>query len=98
MINTAIDYLLVSEEHESYVKNMTIDIDKETTPFRDDSLPGRKVYTDHNMITMNMDLHIKKVKSCAKTSRKLIDKFKKETENSNMKEIWENDKHNWRGH
>ena len=47
-----IDYILVSEAHESLVKNMMIDERKEMTPFRDDSAPSNPVYTDHNMITI----------------------------------------------
>lgn len=59
-MKSVIDYILVSEEHEGYIERMIIDEEKESTPYRDDSTPGNMVFTDHNMITLELNLQVKR--------------------------------------
>ena len=69
-IKTVIDYIMISEEHEAYVTSMKIDEDKQNTPFRDDSVAGKPIYTDHNMITMDLNLVVRRSREGEKISRK----------------------------
>ena len=92
---SAIDYLIITEEHEKLVKNMVIDEEKNITPFRDDSLPGKPIYTDHNMITLNMNLQIIGSENDArKISRKKMEKFKEATESTQLTELVKKDESN----
>ena len=96
----------ITEEHEALVKSMNIDEEKDITPFRDDSLPGKPIHTDHNMITLNINLQLQARNQEIKINRKNIAKFKVKTDkteltelvktnqNSNLKELytkWNND-------
>ena len=87
---SVIDYILISEEHEHLVKSMIIDEEKEITPFRDDSPFGRLVYTDHRMLTLNMNMAIKENEEEMKINRKKMDKFKNATDNSHLTELVQN--------
>ena len=89
---SVIDYILVSEAHENLVKNMKIDEEKAMTPFRDDSTPGKPIYTDHNMITVNMNFQIEKRTERMKIDRKKMWKFAEATENSKLTEMLGNKK------
>ena len=64
--------MLITEEHEALVKSMDIDEQKTITPYRDDSLPGRPVHTDHNMITLSLNLQIQARGEEIKINRKKI--------------------------
>ena len=54
---------------------------------RDDSLPGRPVHTDHNMITLNLNLQIRARGEEIKINRKKIAKFKETTEKTQLLEL-----------
>ena len=84
---SVLDYMLITEEHEALVKSMDIDEQKTITPYRDDSLPGRPVHTDHNMITLNLNLQIQARGEEIKINRKKIAKFKETTEKTQLLEL-----------
>ena len=90
---SVIDYVLVTEKHEEIVTKMEIDEERLVTPHRNDSRPGMEVYTDHNMITVLMNLQILKEQRQEKETTNITNKenkenFKKATQNSNLSEIW----------
>ena len=87
-VHSAIDYILISEEHESCVIDMTVDENKDITPYRDDSAYGKPVYTDHNMITVNLNLILTKSTDEPRIDRKKFEKFQEKTEDTNLIEIW----------
>ena len=56
---------------------MLIDENKERTPYRDDSKAGNPIYTDHNMMTLELNLKLEK------------EDVEKHTINrKNMDEVW----------
>ena len=90
---SVLDYVLITEEHEQLVQKMTIDEEKQNTPFRDDSTPGRKTYTDHNMITIEINIQIESNKDEEiKISRNNMENFEEATQKSNLQQIWEQNK------
>ena len=50
---------MITEEHQDIITSMNIDEERDQTPYRDDSRCGNKLYTDHNMIMIEMNLQIK---------------------------------------
>ena len=84
-----IDYVLISKDHEAAIKKMEIDEERERTPFRDDSKLGRKTFTDHNMITIEMNLYPEKnIEETIRIDRNKMEQFREATNNSNLSEIW----------
>ena len=88
---SVIDYIIITEEHQDLITSMTIDEEREDTPYRDDTKYGERVYTDHNMITIEINLEMKmqpKEQRIVINGRNM-DKFHKATETGKLKEIWE---------
>ena len=91
---SVLDYILITEEHEALVKSMEIDEQKIITPFRDDSRPGKPVHTDHNMITLNLNLQQEVRSEEIKINRKKIAKFKEATEKTRLLELVKTEQNN----
>ena len=87
---SVIDYVLISEEHKGIVEKMEIDEAKEKTPYRDDSVFSERVYTDHNLITLrlNLDMKVKDIKKRIVITEDKLEEFEKETDKGNLTEIW----------
>ena len=91
---TVIDYILISTEHKGIVKRMKIDEKKEITPYRDKSKDLERKYTDHNMISVQLNLHIQvknEQKVNMKMDKEMMTKFKEQTERGDLTKIWENE-------
>ena len=92
-IQSVIDYVLIAEEHSNLIKYMEIDEEREKTPYRDDTRYKEKKYTDHNMITiyMNMDIKMKQNEEQIKikVNEETMEKFKEMTNNGQLTAIWE---------
>ena len=89
---SVIDYVLITEEHRSIIEKMEIDEEKEITPYRDDTkFKKERKYTDHNMITLQMNLDIRREVKEERivVNEKNMEKFKMETETGHYNEIWE---------
>ena len=89
-VRSVLDYFLITEEHEHLVKSMIIDEEKMITPFRDDSQPGKPIYTDHHMMTLNLNLSIPGREPGIRISRKKMEKFTEATENTQLTHIVQN--------
>ena len=88
---SVIDYVLITEEHQDIIKKMTIDEEKEKTPYRDDSKNRDKVYTDHNMIILEMDMEMKREPKGERIviNEANMEKFKEATNEGSLTKIWD---------
>ena len=87
---SVIDYVLIEKEEMKCIEKMEIDERKEITPYTIEE--GRKIYSDHNVITIQANwvitsLENKKISYCLTEKGKK--KLKQVTENSQLAKIWE---------
>ena len=87
---SVLDYVLINKEEIGSVEEMNIDEGKEITPYGMEQ--NRRVYTDHNTITLQINwvltsLEHNKMSFCM--TQKGKEMLKEVTENSKLSEIWE---------
>ena len=87
---SVLDYFIINEEDEELVKCMLIDEEHNITPYHQED--GRKIFSDHNAMVMEVDWNMKYVSGCQtrmvmnETTKK---EYKEETTNTKITDIWE---------
>ena len=85
---SVLDYVLMEREGEKLVTMMKIDEERNCTPYR--IVEGRKIYTDHNTITIDINWSMRYQPGEHKIiaiNNKTNEEFRRRTENSNFTNI-----------